>query len=170
MAKKAPSKKKAAKRAAKPKPQRSLKAAGKGTRAASRPKGDVPKSQALPGLGQGKHKKLDNICEGIAADRAAKNAATQSEQSYISSALQYMGHKELTFHRHAGVELSYIPGAGPKLRVKLTNEAGNKTVQGSGETASETQSGEGEETQFSQGEDIEVDKTDFGAGSEEQLH
>jgi hypothetical protein len=94
---------------------------------ASKPRAKGPRSQALPGMGQVRNSKLDNICEGIAEERAASNAANQEEKQLTSTALQVMQASKVTAYRHAGVELSRVPGA-EKLRVRLTKETGDAEV------------------------------------------
>src|ERR1700755_2941656 len=82
----------------------------------SKPAAKGPRSQALPGMGQIRNVRLDNICEGIAGERAAKNKADQEEKGLTSTALQVMQQSKIGAYRHAGVELARVPGA-EKLRV-----------------------------------------------------
>lgn len=73
---------------------------------------------------QARNRRLDNFCEAIAEHRAAKNDATQREQSDISGALQEMQRANQTVYKHAGVELARVPGA-EKLRVRLVKGEGD---------------------------------------------
>lgn len=76
---------------------------------------------------QVRNAKLDNICEGIADDRATMNAAQTSERGLIQTALQIMQAKGVSVYRHARVGLALIPGAA-KIRVRLTKEEGDAEV------------------------------------------
>jgi len=84
---------------------------------------------------QARNVRLDNICEGIASERAVMNAASVEEKSLISTALQTMQEKGITVHKHSGVELVRVPGA-DKLRVRLTKETGSAGVEGGVTTGS----------------------------------
>lgn len=66
--------------------------------------------------------RLDNLCEAIAEDRRTTSAARADEQGSIQSALREMKQKNIGAYKHAGVELSFVPGA-DKLRVRLTKDA-----------------------------------------------
>ena len=83
-----------------------------------------PRSTPLPGMGQVRSKKLDNLCEAIGEARGAMNAAKIEEQASIQAALQIMQKENRTAFRHASVELMRVPGA-EKLRVRITKEQGD---------------------------------------------
>lgn len=78
---------------------------------------------------QVRSRRLDNVCEGIAEERALMNKARLDEKGLIQSALQAMQKADVTIYRHGGVELARVPGA-EKLRVRLTKEEGDADVSG----------------------------------------
>jgi hypothetical protein len=77
---------------------------------------------------------LDHSCEDLAEIRAAKNDLVQREKQAIGGALQRMQQRRTQAYKHAGVELSRVPGA-DKLRVRLTEDDGDASVD-SGTTTS----------------------------------
>lgn len=104
-----------------------------------------PRSQTLPGMKRVRDQKLDNICEGIADERAKKNEADTEEKSLISSALKRMQARNVNLYKHSGVELARVPGS-EKLRVRLTKDTGDAEVAG-GETTTTNagKNGQGED-------------------------
>ena len=83
----------------------------------------------LPGMEGVRNGKLDNICEAIGDARRELAIAKATERSEITSALSVMQARDITIYRHAGVELARVPGA-EKLRVRLTKEEGDASVEG----------------------------------------
>lgn len=125
-------------------------------------------------MGEGKHVKLDNILEGMSDELAMINAATGRYNQYKSSALQYMEQKNVSFRRHSGIEVSYVPGAGPRLRVKSVPDAADDTTIEGGKTTSnaaapESQDGGDDAGDTGEGEDSSVDSL-MDAADSEQLH
>ena len=96
-----------------------------------RAKGRGPRSQVLPTLEQIRSVKLDNVCEGIAEERAAMNKAATEEKGLKAKALDIMQHADppYTIYKHGGVELARVPGA-DKLRIRLTDDDGDASVSG----------------------------------------
>lgn len=136
------------------------KATAAANKARAKPKG--PRSQALPGMGAGevRNTKLDNICEGIAEERAAKNAADLEEKQLTSTALQVMQSSKVSAYRHAGVELARVPGA-EKLRVRLTKETGDSEVSEGKTTIA------GQEDEAPGSDDVEMDAPEVVHGEDE---
>lgn len=98
-----------------------------------------PRSEVLPGLEPVRSKPLDNICEAIGDCRTQMNTAATEEERLRSNALQHMQKRNITVHRHAGVELVRVPGGGEKLRVRLTKEEGDASVDTGVETSSDVE-------------------------------
>ena len=69
----------------------------------------APKSKTPPGLEATRSERLDNICEGIAEERARLSAARTEEQQLLSSALQTRQERKISVYKHAGVELARVP-------------------------------------------------------------
>jgi hypothetical protein len=80
------------------------------------------KAQALPGMEQVRHVKLDRLCEGISECRAEMNEQRSIEGEKCRAALVYMHDNKVTTYRFAGVELVRVPGE-EKLRVRTTKES-----------------------------------------------
>jgi hypothetical protein len=78
---------------------------------------------------QVRNKRLDNICEGIADERAQKNRCDLEEKGLIQSALKAMQQANISVYKHGGVELARVPGS-EKLRVRLTKDQGDAEVTG----------------------------------------
>lgn len=74
---------------------------------------------------------LDNLCESIADDRARLNKASGNINGAKAKALEIMqaAKPPYTVYKHGGVELARVPGA-DKLRIRLTDDDGNASVQG----------------------------------------
>lgn len=64
--------------------------------------------------------RLDNLCESIGDTREKLSELRQDEQSDLQAALKRMRERGLTSYRHAGVEMSRVPGE-EKLRVRVTS-------------------------------------------------
>jgi len=84
-------------------------------------RGRSPRSQSLPGMGQVRDQRLDNLCESINDERAVMNAAKVEETRLIRSVLQRMHDRDVLIYVHAHLELVRVPGA-EKLRVRVLKD------------------------------------------------
>lgn len=87
---------------------------------------------------------MDAILERIGDARAAGNEAKQNEREAVSDALAHMVRNGYNVRKHAGVEVSRVPGA-EKLRVRLTKETGDADESDYEPAAGEDAGGEAEQ-------------------------
>lgn len=85
-------------------------------KAPAKPKGG--RQGALPGMGQVRHTRLDDLCASIGDAREALNTAKADEEAGKQAAIEYMGRNHVSVYKHAGIELVLVPGH-DALRVRL---------------------------------------------------
>jgi hypothetical protein len=76
------------------------------------------RQKPLPGMGQVRHAKLDDLCMSIGDAREQKNQATMDEEAGKQAALEYMATAGVSVYKHGGIELVRVPGH-DALRVRL---------------------------------------------------
>lgn len=117
-------KKKAAKKAVKPK-------------AKSKPKARSPRAQSLPGMEQVRNRTLDRICEAIGDVRHDLNRSRGEEKDLQNQAVRVMTADKVTAYRFAGVELVLVPGDA-HLRVRTLKTTANTDGPAEGQDAAAT--------------------------------
>lgn len=86
-----------------------------------------PRQKPLPGMGQVRHDRLDDLCVSIGDAREVMNNAKADVESGSQAALDYMALHNLTIYKHAGIELVRVPGH-DALRVRLVKGASDVEV------------------------------------------
>jgi len=97
---------------------------GNKAHAAATAKARVPVDRKLPGMTQPQNVRLDLICEGLSEQRDVINNAKREEKSSKAAALQEMLNRNYSVYKHAGIELSLVPGA-DTLRVHVIKQDGD---------------------------------------------
>lgn len=109
---------------------------------AGKPRKRAPRARPLPmeGIEQVRNVKLDRLCEAIGEERDTKNAATVRERGHLAKVLEVMHDAKVTVYKHAGIELTRVPGA-EKLRVRLVDDDGDAVVATGKETSTQADLG-----------------------------
>ncbi len=89
-----------------------------------------PRSQALPGLEQGRHQKLDTYGETAGEGLDMINAGREQVNDSRNAAQDYMEKHGVTSYVAAGVRFTYTPGVG-SVTVKRVKEKGDNKVSSS---------------------------------------
>jgi len=92
--------------------------------AAATAKAHTPAERKLPGMTQPQNVRLNLICEGLSEQRDVINNAKREEKSSKAAALQEMTNRNYSVYKHAGIELSLVPGA-DTLRVHVIKQDGD---------------------------------------------
>lgn len=104
---------------------------GRRKNAAKRP---GPRSQTLPGMEEVRDAVLDRLCESLGETRDKQAALRIDEQADMQASLKRMRIKSKDFpegrtsYRHAGMELSRVPGE-EKLRCRRTSQGASAEVE-----------------------------------------
>lgn len=115
----------------KPASKTAAKQAAKGTRVPQKRRTPAA-TPPVPGMEQVRYSDLDARCVSIAEIRAELNAKEKEDAEECRQALDEMRAHGLQTYRHAGVELSRVPGE-EKLRVRTSKEKATAETEDDGD-------------------------------------